>query len=244
MFFIVNSSYQELIKHYIYYYVKNKIIFFIITRILDIFFSVLGLIILSPLFLIISILIKFDSKGSVFYYQKRVGKNFKEFFIIKFRTMIQNADKYDNLITAEDDTRITRLGKFLRKYKLDELPQLINVLKNDMSLVGPRPEVPEYVYANKDYKKLLLVKPGITDYASIKYINESELLLKAKLNGKNLSEYYEKEILPDKIKISHEYLENLSIINNFRIILFTLFRMNQDLLLIKKREFNKILFYG
>ena len=143
-------------------------------RIFDIFFSILGLILLSPLLLVVSIFIKIDSKGSIFFKQLRVGQGGKQFFTYKFRTMVQDAEKRGARLTSAKDSRITTAGKILRKYKIDELPQLINVLKGEMSFVGPRPELPEYVdLFREEYEIILRVKPGITDIASIKYLDES-----------------------------------------------------------------------
>ena len=136
-------------------------------RLLDFSAACCGLILLSPLFLIIAILIKLDSPGSVFFRQKRVGLRFKPFSIFKFRTMVTDAEKRGAQVSSGDDPRITRVGRFLRKYKVDELPQLLNVVAGDMSLVGPRPEVPRYVeHFRKEYEEILQVKPGITDFAS------------------------------------------------------------------------------
>ena len=149
-------------------------------RIFDLLFSFLGLVILSPFLLVIAILIVIDSKGDIFYLQQRVGKDNKDFNIFKFRTMRPNSDKQGLLTVGAKDSRITKIGVFLRKYKIDELPQLINVLIGNMSFVGPRPEVRKYVdLYNSEQKKVLTVKPGITDYASIEYSKENELLAKS-----------------------------------------------------------------
>lgn len=191
-----------------------------IKRIFDIIFSGLGLLILSPLFLVVAISIKIDSKGPVFFQQKRVGKNEKIFKIYKFRTMIDGAWKRGTLITISDqDPRITHFGKFLRKYKLDELPQLINVLRGEMSLVGPRPEIPKYValYTPKQ-KKVLSVRPGMTDYASLKYINENEILSKTN----NWEKTYINHIMRDKLAINLDYIQKQSFILDFIIILKTI----------------------
>ena len=192
----------------------------IVKRLLDQFLSVSGLIILSPLFLLISLWIKIDSKGPVFYRQVRVGKNMEPFKIFKFRTMIY--DPYDKglQLTTSDDKRITRSGRFLRKTKLDELPQLINVLIGEMSLVGPRPEVPKYVgYYPEEVRKIILsVPPGITDRASLEFKNENELL-----NSSNDPEKtYINEILPIKLRYYQEYVKNRSVVLDFKIIFDTL----------------------
>ncbi|MEO8761855.1 MAG: sugar transferase, partial [Bacteroidia bacterium] len=151
-----------------------------LKRTFDIACSLIGIIILLPVFIIISLLIVFDSRGGIFYLQIRVGKNNEDFSLLKFRTMQTDADKKGLLTVGNRDSRVTRVGYFLRKNKLDELPQLFNVLFGSMSLVGPRPEVRKYVSLyNHEQKKVLNVKPGITDYASIEYANENEILAKA-----------------------------------------------------------------
>jgi lipopolysaccharide/colanic/teichoic acid biosynthesis glycosyltransferase len=188
-------------------------------RVLDIMFSLVGLIILSPFFIIIGILIKLDSKGPIFFKQIRVGRNEKPFEILKFRTMVTDAEKKGTQITVGKDSRVTKIGSFLRKAKLDELPQLINVLKGDMSLVGPRPEVPRYTaYYNQVQKKIFDVRPGITDYASIKYSSENEILGKSE----NPEKTYIEEIMVDKLKINLEYIEKRSVFEDIYIILATI----------------------
>ena len=149
----------------------------IVKRIFDFLVSLIGIIILSPIFVIVSIAIKLDSRGEVLFLQKRVGRYGKEFNIYKFRTMVTNAEKIGKQITVGKDSRITRVGAFLRKFKIDELPQLFNVLKGDMSLVGPRPEVPKYVALyNEEQRHVLDVRPGITDMASLRYKDENDIL--------------------------------------------------------------------
>ena len=167
-----------------------------LKRIFDITLSLFGLIILLPFMLIIAILIKFDSKGTVFFKQIRITKGGKEFKIFKYRTMKVGSDKYSQ-ITVGKDERITKIGSFLRKYKLDEIPQLINVLIGDMSLVGPRPEVPKYVALYTDeQKEILKVRAGITDYASIEFSNENDLLALEKDSEKA----YIEKIMPKKFQ--------------------------------------------
>ncbi|MGQ9847169.1 MAG: sugar transferase [Bacteroidales bacterium] len=191
------------------------------TRLFDIVFSLLILLVLSPLFLIISLLIFITSKGPVIYLQKRVGKNGKIFNLIKFRTMYVNADK-QGFLTVGNDKRITFVGKFLRKYKLDELPQFLNVLLGQMSIVGPRPEVPKYVALyNERQKKVLTVKPGITDYSSLIYFEESNELGKTT----NPEEYYIKVIMPHKINLSLEYIEKKNLCFDIKIIFWTFLRI-------------------
>lgn len=190
-----------------------------IKRIFDIFFSFSGLIILSPLFIILAIIIISESRGGVFFRQKRVGENSKIFRIFKFRSMYSGSDKKHRLTVGSGDSRITKSGKFIRKYKLDEIPQLINVLLGDMSLVGPRPEVPEYVKLyNDEQKQVLKVKPGITDYASIEYSDENELLAKAD----DVERMYVEEIMPAKLKLNLKYIDEMSLKTDLRIIFSTI----------------------
>lgn len=176
-------------------------------RIADILFSLFGLLVLLPFFVVIAIVIAIDSKGGVFFLQTRVGKNNKDFKLFKFRTMRVDAESKGQLTIGGRDNRITKAGYFLRKYKLDELPQLLNVLIGDMSLVGPRPEVRKYVdMYTAEQLQVLSVKPGITDYASIKYADESELLAKAE----NPEQFYIQTVMPDKLAINLQYIKNRS----------------------------------
>lgn len=188
-------------------------------RFLDFIFSLLGIVILMPFFILVSILIKLNSKGSLIYKQSRVGLNNADFFVFKFRTMKMNSDKSGLLTVGGRDPRITSIGYYLRKYKLDELPQLFNVLIGDMSLVGPRPEVRKYVdlYTNEQLK-VLNVKPGITDYASIEYADENEILGGALDPNK----VYIQEIMPAKIQLNMRYIQNISLKEYFKIIFLTL----------------------
>lgn len=191
-------------------------------RIFDIFFSFLAIILLSPIFLLITILIKLDSKGGVFYLQNRVGKDFVPFKLIKFRTMVIDADKIGPLVTKDRDPRITKVGRFLRKAKLDELPQFLNVIKGDMSIVGPRPEVEKYVTLRKeDYKSILSIKPGITDYATILFRDEEDLLAKYD----NIDDGYLKEVLPKKIELYKKYLSEISFFVDVKIIFMTFLKI-------------------
>jgi len=187
-------------------------------RFFDILFSFLGLIILAPAFLIISLFIICTSFGTVFYAQKRVGKQNRDFTIFKFRTMKTDADKMGLLTVGEKDTRITKVGRFLRKYKLDELPQLWNVLKGEMSFVGPRPEVRKYVdLYNDEQQRILHVCPGITDYASIQFAHENQILAQSDHPEK----YYIEEIMPKKILLNLQYIENRSLKEYFKILWLT-----------------------
>lgn len=176
-------------------------------RLFDIIASCCGLIVLSPLFIILAIWIKLDSKGPIFYKQSRVGQYNKDFLLYKFRSMRVGSDKKGLITVGNRDPRITRSGYFIRKYKLDEFPQLINVLIGDMSLVGPRPEVRKYVdLYTEEQMHVLDVKPGITDLASIRYRNENEILE----NAENPDEYYINVVMQDKLKINLEYISNHS----------------------------------
>ena len=188
-------------------------------RLFDILFSAIGLIVLSPLFLVLWVLIRLTSKGPGFFVQERIGLGGKPFGLYKFRSMRTNSE-HDSLITiGEYDSRITRIGHFIRKYKLDELPQLLNVLKGDMSLVGPRPEVRKYVEMyTEEQRKVLNVKPGITDYASIEYVNENELLGDAE----DPDRVYVEQVMPNKLKLNMKYIQNKSLGEYFHIILLTL----------------------
>jgi len=192
------------------------------TRFFDLIFTIPGLIILSPLLLIIYVLVIFDSKGGGFYLQKRVGRNNKDFNLFKFRTMELGSDAKGLLTIGGNDSRITKIGVFLRKYKLDELPQLFNVLNGSMSLVGPRPEVSKYVSLyNEEQLKVLSIKPGITDYASLQYFSENELLAKSN----NPEQTYINEIMPEKLRLNLLYIKNKNIKTDFLIILKTIGRI-------------------
>ena len=187
-------------------------------RLFDIFASGCGLLVLSPLFLLLAIWIKLDSKGPIFYKQIRVGRNNKDFYLLKFRSMRVGSDKKGLITVGERDPRITRSGYFIRKYKLDELPQLINVFCGDMSLVGPRPEVRKYVdMYTSEQMRVLSVRPGITDLASIRYRNENELLATAE----NPDQYYVEVIMQDKLRINLEYVANHSFWYDIKLIFNT-----------------------
>lgn len=188
-------------------------------RLIDFILSLITVIILLPIFFIVSIFIIIDNGLPVFYSQERIGKNWKKFRILKFRTMIKNADKIGLGITSDDDSRILKSGRILRKFKLDELPQFLNVLKGDMSLVGPRPELDKYVNMFKqDYNTILKIKPGLTDYASIEFRNESEILEKAE----NKEKFYIEHILPKKLSMNKIYIEDYSFFTDIKILINTI----------------------
>jgi lipopolysaccharide/colanic/teichoic acid biosynthesis glycosyltransferase len=192
-----------------------------VKRLFDIICSSLGLLVLSPVFMVVAVLVKIDSKGPVFFRHARIGKDFRPFRVYKFRTMKEGAEQCGAPVTVDRDERITRLGRLLRRTKLDELPQLLNVLKGDMSLVGPRPEVKEYVdlYA-AEYRQLLTVRPGITDPASLQYSEEEKVLAESP----NWEEDYRKRVLPDKIRLSLQYVEDHSLVTDLRLILKTIMK--------------------
>ena len=189
-------------------------------RFFDIVFSMIGLILLSPLFMIFYLMIRLESKGGGFYTQERMGKDGLPFRLYKFRSMRTGSDKKGLITIGEKDNRITRTGYFLRKYKLDELPQLWNVFIGDMSLVGPRPEVKKYTdLYTEEQKQVLHVRPGITDWASIKYVDENKILGESKTPD----EAYVNLIMPNKIKLNMVYIQNQTLGEYFKII-FTTFK--------------------
>jgi lipopolysaccharide/colanic/teichoic acid biosynthesis glycosyltransferase len=191
----------------------------LLKRAFDIVCSLTGILVLLPVFVVLALLIILDSRGGIFYRQVRVGKNNKDFFLLKFRTMQTGADKKGLLTVGNKDSRVTRIGYYLRKYKADELPQLFNVLFGSMSLVGPRPEVRKYVdLYNAEQQKVLIVKPGITDYASIEYSNENEILAKAE----NPEQTYITEIMPHKLLLNLKYIREQGFITDVKIIFKTI----------------------
>jgi len=191
-----------------------------IKRIFDFSSSLLGLVILFPLLILISFAIKIGSSGPILFSQKRVGKDGKQFILIKFRSMMINQES-NNTATAKGDDRITTIGVFLRKYKLDELPELWNVLKGEMSLVGPRPDVSGYADKLKgEDRKILKLRPGITGTASLKYANEEEILAAQD----DPQKYNDEVIFPDKVKVNLEYYENQTLWLDIKIIFATIFR--------------------
>jgi lipopolysaccharide/colanic/teichoic acid biosynthesis glycosyltransferase len=190
-------------------------------RVFDLVSSLVMLVVLLPLFLVITIWILLDSRGGIFYKQIRVGKDGKEFTLLKFRSMTVGADK-QGLITIGNDNRVTRSGRFIRKTKIDEFPQLINIIKGDMSVVGPRPEVPKYVSLyTEEQKKVLSIRPGLTDLASLKYFDEQKLLGESDDPEKT----YRNEIMPKKLDLNLQYLAQQSLFLDFKLIFSTIFRI-------------------
>jgi len=193
-----------------------------LKRVFDSVFSLIGLIILAPLFSVIALSIVLESKGGVFYRQLRVGRYGKEFYLHKFRTMHPDADKKGLLTVGGRDPRITSVGYYLRKFKLDELPQLLNVLNGSMSLVGPRPEVKKYVdLYDAEQRKVLAVRPGITDYASLQYFSENELLAASAEPEKT----YIEEIMPAKLELNKKYIQEAGVWTDLKIIVKTLLKI-------------------
>ncbi|MCD6062458.1 MAG: wcaJ [Flavipsychrobacter sp.] len=189
------------------------------TRLFDILLSLLGIVFLSPVWVAIIIGITLDSNGPILFRQRRVGKDGVLFKMYKFRTMRVNAERNGYLTVGNEDVRITAFGAFLRRYKLDELPQLLNVLKNDMSIVGPRPEVKKYVdLYNHEERAVLTVLPGITDFASVAFRNENDLLAKQK----DPENYYIQYIMPEKIRLNQTFISDPTPTNYFRVIFLTL----------------------
>lgn len=189
-------------------------------RIFDLFFSCIGIILLSPIYFLIAILIKLDSKGDVLYKQERIGLNGIPFNVLKFRTMVPNAFTKGALTVGSRDPRVTKVGFYLRKYKLDELPQLFNVLFGEMSFVGPRPEVKKYTdLYDQNQKMVLSVKPGITDYASIEYRNENDLLAQSE----NPEKLYIEDIMPHKLELNLKYIRNRNVFKDVEIIFLTFY---------------------
>ncbi|HWP58326.1 MAG TPA: sugar transferase [Candidatus Acidoferrales bacterium] len=191
-------------------------------RAFDIVASLAGLIALAPLFAVVAVLIKLDSPGPVFFRQERIGKRFRPFLIYKFRTMVKEAPQRGLAITVGEDPRITRLGRILRRTKIDELPQLWNVLKGDMTLVGPRPELARYVELfREDYEEILKVKPGLTDLASLKYSDEAGILGRSP----NPETEYVRRLLPDKIALAKQYVRRASFAYDLSLIFKTIFKV-------------------
>lgn len=194
-------------------------------RLFDIFFSLVGIILLSPFYLIAAVLITLDSKGGILFRQERVGKGGEIFKVFKFRTMRPDSFSKGALTVGSRDPRITKVGYYLRKYKLDELPQLFNVLFGDMSFVGPRPEVQKYTdLYTQEQRAVLSVKPGITDYASIKFRNENDLLSASD----DPEKLYIEEIMPEKLALNMKYINDNSVLKDIRIIFDTLYTIIKE----------------
>lgn len=190
-----------------------------LKRLFDFFSSLLALIFLLPFFVIVALLIVIEGGFPVFFTQTRIGKNKDPFQLLKFRTMVKDADKLGKITIGKRDPRVTNVGHFLRSYKLDELPQLLNILKGEMSVVGPRPEVQEYVdLYTEEQNKVFLAKPGLTDYASLKYINESEVLAKSSDPNKT----YIEEVMPAKLQLNLKYIEEQGLLTDLKIIFKTI----------------------
>lgn len=188
-------------------------------RLFDLFAALIGLLILSPLFILLCIIIPVNSKGAPLFRQKRVGRGNRDFFLYKFRTMYTDSDKKGLLTVGGKDRRITTIGYYLRKYKIDEIPQLINIIKGDMSIVGPRPEVRKYVdMYNPRQMQVLNVRPGLTDLASIKYVNENEILGASDDPEKT----YIEKIMPEKLELNLQYINNQSFIYDIKLICNTI----------------------
>lgn len=217
------SMQNEAVQKY-YDMLSQKKVTLFFKRILDIILSLILLILLSPVFFVLAIWIKIDSKGPVFYRQERVTTYGKKFRIFKFRTMVQNADQKGSLITLGQDARITKIGSKIRKCRLDEIPQLLNVLKGDMSFVGTRPEVTKYVEKYTDEMKATLLMPaGITSRASIEYKNEDEIMSIYLSKGEKVDDIYLNRILPEKMKYNLAYIQKFSILEDLKIMIETIF---------------------
>jgi len=191
-------------------------------RAFDIVTAFTTLVLLTPLMIVVAMFIKLDSEGPILFRQQRIGRGFRPFWIYKFRTMRKAPIADGSQVTIGNDPRITRVGRFLRKTKIDELPQLINILRGDMSFVGPRPEVPRYVRLfEREYQEILTVRPGLTDLASLKYRDEAALLAQSE----NPEEEYRMRVLPDKIKLAKDYLRQASLLFDLKIIFKTFFKL-------------------
>lgn len=207
-----------------YQILKQKKISLVVKRVFDFVVALLMLVVISPILLILSILIKIDSEGPVFYRQERVTTGSKTFRIFKFRTMVQNADKIGSLVTVGRDPRITRIGHKIRKCRLDELPQLINIITGDMSFVGTRPEVRKYVDCYSDEMMSTLLMPaGVTSLASITYKDEDEIMEERTSKGESADEAYVNHVLPEKMKYNLEYLKTFSFMGDIRLMFKTVF---------------------
>lgn len=216
---------NDKVKEY-YDILSRKKVNLFLKRFFDILMSLILLIILSPIFLMLAICIKVDSKGPVFYKQERITTYGKVFKIFKFRTMVQDADKKGSLITIGEDPRITRIGNKIRKCRLDEIPQLINILKGDMSFVGTRPEVKKYVEEYTDEMKVTLLMPaGVTSWASIEYKDEDEIINQYLNKGEKIDDIYINRVLPEKMKWNLQYIEKFNILEDLKIMINTVIQV-------------------
>lgn len=220
-----NVFQTEELRHY-YKIIEKKKLSLFIKNIFDRTVAFIMLVLCSPILIFIAIWIKLDSEGEVFYRQKRITTYGREFRIYKFRTMVKNADQLGSAVTLQDDPRISRVGKKLRKVRLDELPQLINILLGDMSFVGTRPEVEKYVNRySKEMYATLLMPAGVTSIASMEYKDEDEELEKYTAQGMTVDDAYVEKILPEKMKYNLEYIENFSFLNDIKIMISTVFKV-------------------
>ena len=218
---IPESMRNDEVKKYYDILIKKRFSL-MLKRFFDIIMSLLLLIVLSPAFLILAIWIKVDSQGTVFYRQERITQYGRTFRIFKFRTMVSNADKIGTLVTTQNDSRITRVGEKIRKCRLDEIPQLINILKGDMSFVGTRPEVQKYVDAYTDEMKATLLLPaGVTSLASLKYRDEDDIISQETDKGKTVDQAYIEDVLPEKMKFNLEYLDTFNILKDVNLCVKT-----------------------
>ena len=205
-----------------YSLLKKKRMSLFIKRMLDLIFGVVLLAFFSPIFLILAVVIKIDSEGPVFYRQERVTIYNRTFKIFKFRTMVQNADKIGPLATVENDKRVTRVGRIIRKVRLDEIPQLINIIAGDMSFVGTRPEVRKYVDAyNDEMKATLLMRAGVTSYASIVFKDEDQIIKKYVNKNHDVDDVYVHKVLPIKMKMNLEYIKKFNVFYDIMIVMWT-----------------------
>ena len=208
------KKYYEILSH--------KKIHLFLKRMMDLIGSLILLILLCPIMIIVGILVKIDSKGPVFYRQERITTYGRTFKIFKFRTMVQNADKIGSLVTLGEDPRITRIGKIIRKFRIDEIPQVINIFIGDMSFVGTRPEVKKYVdkYTG-EMKATLLMPAGVTSIASIKYKDEDEIISTYINKGEKVDDIYINRVLPEKMKYNIEYIEEFNIMKDIKLMINT-----------------------
>lgn len=211
-----------------YNIIATKKISLLVKRLLDVMVSLIMLIIFSPIMIILAIIIKLDSKGPIFYRQERITQYGKKFKILKFRTMVQNADKKGSLITKENDNRITKIGNKIRKCRLDEFPQLINIIKGEMSFVGTRPEVKKYVDMYTDEMKATLLMPaGVTSRASIEFKDEDEIISKELKKGRDIDKVYTQTVLPKKMKWNLEYMKAFNVWEDIKICIKTVIKVGK-----------------